>query len=55
MSLASASVSRPVFTLMITLAVLVLGSVALSRLQIDLLPNIELPTIKVVCQCPLDI
>ena len=47
MSLASASVSRPVFTLMITLAVLVLGSVALSRLQIDLLPNIELPTITV--------
>jgi len=47
MSLASVSVRRPVFTLMITLAVLVLGSVALSRLQIDLLPNIELPTITV--------
>jgi HAE1 family hydrophobic/amphiphilic exporter-1 len=45
-----ASVRRPVFTAMVTLMVLVLGSVALSRLQIDLLPSIELPTLTVRTQ-----
>ena len=47
MNLARASVRRPVFTSMMTLMVVVLGSVALTRLQIDLLPSIELPTITV--------
>ena len=47
MSLARASVARPVFTSMVTLIVVVLGTVSLSRLQIDLLPSIELPTITV--------
>ncbi|MDX1529521.1 MAG: efflux RND transporter permease subunit, partial [Gammaproteobacteria bacterium] len=47
MSLARASVARPVFTSMATLIVVVLGTVSLSRLQIDLLPSIELPTITV--------
>lgn len=47
MNLARASVARPVFTTMVMLAVVVLGAVSLSRLQIDLLPNIELPTITV--------
>jgi HAE1 family hydrophobic/amphiphilic exporter-1 len=50
MSLASASVRRPVLTSMVTLMVLVLGSVALTRLQIDLLPSIELPTLTVRTQ-----
>jgi len=49
-NLARASVLRPVFTSMLTLIVLVLGSVALSRLQIDLLPSIELPTLTVRTQ-----
>jgi HAE1 family hydrophobic/amphiphilic exporter-1 len=35
-NLARASVRRPVFASMVTLAVIVLGIVALSRLQIDL-------------------
>ncbi|TVT58825.1 MAG: efflux RND transporter permease subunit [Sedimenticola thiotaurini] len=47
MNLARASVRRPVFTSMLALIVVVLGSVALSRLQIDLLPSIELPTLTV--------
>jgi HAE1 family hydrophobic/amphiphilic exporter-1 len=47
MSLARASVRRPVFTSMLTLMVLVLGLLALSRVKIDLLPNIELPSITV--------
>ena len=50
MSLASASIKRPIFTTMLTLMVVVLGSVALSRLQIDLLPSIELPTLSVRTQ-----
>jgi HAE1 family hydrophobic/amphiphilic exporter-1 len=49
-NLARASVRRPVFTSMLTLMVLVLGLVALSRLQIDLLPSIELPTLTVRTQ-----
>ncbi len=47
MFLSSASVNRPVLVLMVTLAVLVLGSAAVSRLRIDLLPSIELPTVTV--------
>lgn len=47
MNLSRASVSRPVFTLMVTLVVVVLGASALGRLRIDLLPSIELPTITV--------
>ncbi len=47
MNLARASVARPVFTTMVTLMVVVLGAVSLSRLLIDLLPSIELPTISV--------
>ncbi|MGD2063911.1 MAG: efflux RND transporter permease subunit [Nitrospirota bacterium] len=47
MNLPRASVRRPVFTTMVTLMVVVLGTMALTRLQIDLLPSIELPTITV--------
>ncbi len=47
MSLPSASVARPVFTTMVTLMVVVLGLVSLDRLRIDLLPEIELPTVTV--------
>jgi HAE1 family hydrophobic/amphiphilic exporter-1 len=50
MNLARASVRRPVFASMVTLVIVVLGSVALSRLQIDLLPAIELPTLTVRTQ-----
>ncbi len=47
MNLPHASVRRPVFTTMVTLILIVLGAVSLSRLQIDLLPSIELPTASV--------
>ena len=47
MPLPSASVRRPVFTAMVTLIVVVLGAAALTRLQIDLLPKVELPTLTV--------
>ena len=47
MNLARFSVRRPVFTAMVTLILIVLGTVSLSRLQIDLLPSIELPTASI--------
>jgi len=50
MNLAHASVRRPIFTSMLALIVVVLGGVALGRLQIDLLPSIELPTLTVRTQ-----
>lgn len=47
MTLPSFSVRRPVLTAMVTGIVVLLGSIALGRIQIDLLPNLELPTVSV--------
>ncbi len=47
MNLPDFSVRRPVFTTMVTLIVVILGVFSLTRLQIDLLPSIELPTVTV--------
>ncbi|MFN2366798.1 MAG: efflux RND transporter permease subunit [Desulfurivibrionaceae bacterium] len=47
MNLPLFSVRRPIFTTMIMAIVLILGLISFSRLQIDLLPNIELPTLSV--------
>lgn len=47
MSLSSFSVQRPIFTVMVTLIVVVLGLVSLGRLRIDLLPDIEMPTVSI--------
>ena len=47
MNLAAFSVKRPIFTTMVTLIIMVLGLVSVSRLQIDLLPNLELPTLTI--------
>ncbi|MBI4774431.1 MAG: efflux RND transporter permease subunit [Deltaproteobacteria bacterium] len=47
MNLPGFSVRRPIFTTMVTLIVVILGAVSLSRLQIDMLPNIELPTLTI--------
>ncbi|MEX1363286.1 MAG: efflux RND transporter permease subunit [Nannocystaceae bacterium] len=47
MKIARISVQRPVLTVMLTLIVLVLGLVSLGRLRIDLLPDVELPTVTV--------
>ncbi len=50
MKLPAISVRRPVFTTMVTLIVIILGTVSLSRLRIDMLPNIELPTVSIRTQ-----
>ncbi|MCF8070462.1 MAG: efflux RND transporter permease subunit [Desulfobacterales bacterium] len=47
MNLPSFSVKRPIFTTMVTLILIILGAVSLSRLQIDMLPDIELPTLSI--------
>ena len=47
MNLPGFSVKRPIFTTMVTLIVVIIGLVSLSRLQIDMLPNIELPTLTI--------
>jgi len=47
MSLPGFSVRRPIFITMVTLIVVIIGAFSLSRLRIDLLPNIELPTLTV--------
>ncbi len=47
MNLPQFSVKRPIFTTMVTLILVILGGVSLSRLRIDMLPNIEMPTLSV--------
>lgn len=47
MNLPNFSVRRPVFTSMVTLIVIILGLSSFGRLQIDLLPSIELPTLTI--------
>ena len=47
MNLPRFSVNRPIFTTMVTFIFVILGAFSLSRLQIDMLPNIELPTLTI--------
>lgn len=47
MSLPRFSVRRPILTTMVTLIIVILGVVSLERVQIDLLPSIEMPTASV--------
>ena len=50
MKLARFSVSRPVLTTMVTLIIILIGLFSLSRLKIDLLPDIELPSLTIRTQ-----
>ncbi|KPA16946.1 multidrug transporter AcrB [Candidatus Magnetomorum sp. HK-1] len=47
MNLPQFSVKRPIFTTMVTMIIIILGTVSLSRIRIDLLPDIELPTVSI--------
>jgi HAE1 family hydrophobic/amphiphilic exporter-1 len=47
MKLSQFSVHRPIFTIMVTLIVLILGGVSLNRLPIDLMPDITYPTLSI--------
>lgn len=48
MNLPKFAVERPVLTTMVFVGILILGLVSLTRLQIDLLPEIDFPSISVV-------
>ncbi|SDI05810.1 efflux RND transporter permease subunit [Desulfosporosinus hippei] len=48
MKLAEVSVKRPVSIIMVMLIIILLGGISLTRLPIDLLPNIEIPVSIVV-------
>ncbi|MDR2946928.1 MAG: efflux RND transporter permease subunit, partial [Candidatus Adiutrix sp.] len=50
MSIASAAVKRPVFTVMATLIVVVLGGFALGRIPLDLMPEMTYPVISVTTE-----
>ncbi|TGE39583.1 efflux RND transporter permease subunit [Desulfosporosinus fructosivorans] len=50
MKLAEVSVKRPVTIIMAMLVIILLGGISMSRLPIDLLPNIEVPVSIVVTQ-----
>lgn len=48
MNLPKAAVNRPVMTTMFFVGLLILGAVSFTRLQIDLLPDIEFPSVSVI-------
>lgn len=47
MKLSRFAVHRPIFTIMIVLIVIILGGISLSRLPIDLMPDITFPTLSI--------
>ncbi len=47
MKLSEQAVNRPIFTIMVVLIVIILGSVSLSRLSVDLMPDITYPTLSI--------
>ena len=47
MNIVGFSVKRPVTTVMVTIAIVMFGFVAISRLPVDLLPDISYPTFVV--------
>jgi hydrophobic/amphiphilic exporter-1 (mainly G- bacteria), HAE1 family len=52
MNIAELSIKRPVFIVMIILSIIVFGIIGYSRLPVDLLPNVDFPTLVVVTQYP---
>jgi len=47
MKIARNAIDRPIFTIMVTLIIILLGVVSLSRLPIDLMPDITYPTLSI--------
>jgi len=47
MNLSRIAVHRPIFTIMMTLIVIILGGISLARLPIDLMPDVTYPTLTV--------
>ncbi|MHA2610747.1 MAG: efflux RND transporter permease subunit [bacterium JZ-2024 1] len=51
-ALARICIQRPIFTLMMSLALLVLGGISYSRLGVDLFPNVDFPVVVVTTVLP---
>jgi len=47
MNIAQSSVRKPIFTMMVTLIVIIIGGVSLYRIPIDLMPDVTYPTLSV--------
>ena len=47
MKLSRFAVHRPIFTIMVVLIIIILGGISLSRLPIDLMPDITFPTLSI--------
>lgn len=52
MTLSSVAINRPVFTVMVTVALMVFGFMGLSRLGTDLFPDVEFPLVSVTIPYP---
>jgi len=52
MKLSEFSIRRPIFTIMVTLVVIIIGLVSLTRLPVDLMPEIVYPTLNVNTSYP---
>ncbi|HXF83741.1 MAG TPA: efflux RND transporter permease subunit [bacterium] len=52
MSLSALSIRRPVFVLMVILALLVLGAIAYVRMPVELMPNVQFPFVTVITAYP---
>ena len=52
MNLARGSVLRPVAVIMRIAALVLLGAVCLTKLPVDLLPNVSIPTVSIITQWP---
>ncbi|MBN2403335.1 MAG: efflux RND transporter permease subunit [Spirochaetes bacterium] len=50
MNIAELSIKRPVFIVMIIMSIITLGIIGYSRLPVDLLPDVEYPTLVVVTE-----
>jgi len=48
MNIARGPINRPILTTVIFLIIIILGGISFNRLSIDLMPEIEYPTISVV-------
>jgi len=52
MKLSEFSIRRPIFTWMVTLVVIIIGLVSLTRLPVDLMPEVVFPTLNVNASYP---
>ncbi|MBC7173822.1 MAG: efflux RND transporter permease subunit, partial [Polyangiaceae bacterium] len=52
MNLSEISIRRPVFTVMVSVAIMVLGYLGLTRIPVDLYPNVEFPVVSIITTYP---